>query len=148
VNALLHPHEVIRAHRELFGSSENTHDDTTGVEEDEESSLLKLPDTSILFERYMEAGRLINVYDLFQSFSVALEQQREQFVQAASQQDGKGKGIAPGEDETPEDEEERWPVEVHARFIRALHELDYMGFIKHTGRKADHVLKTVYDVPD
>jgi origin recognition complex subunit 3 len=118
------------------------------VEEDEESSLLRLPDTSILFERYMEAGRLINVYDLFQSFSVALEQQREQLVQAVPQQDGKGKDTASEENETPEDEEERWAVEVHARFIRALHELDYMGFIKHTGRKADHVLKTVYDVPD
>ena len=38
---------------------------------------------------------------------------------------------------------ERWKVEVFARFIRALHELDYLGFIKHTKRngKADHMLR-------
>ena len=45
---------------------------------------------------------------------------------------------------------ERWKVEVNARFIRALHELDYLGFIKHTNRKgrADHVLRTLFDVAD
>jgi len=47
-----------------------------------------------------------------------------------------------------EEEEERWKVEVQARFIRALHELDYLGFIKHTGRKADHVLRTLFDIDD
>jgi origin recognition complex subunit 3 len=31
--------------------------------------------------------------------------------------------------------EEEWHMEVQARFIRALQELDYLGFIKHTGRK-------------
>ena len=45
---------------------------------------------------------------------------------------------------------ERWKVEVNARFIRALHELDYHGFMKHTKRKgkADYVLRTLFDVPD
>jgi len=42
---------------------------------------------------------------------------------------------------------ENWRLEVQARFIRALHELDYVGFIKHTGRKRDHVLRTVLDAP-
>ena len=50
--------------------------------------------------------------------------------------------------EEDEEAEEEWKVEVQARFIRALHELDYMGFIKHTGRKVDHVARTVYDIPD
>ena len=47
-----------------------------------------------------------------------------------------------------EEEEEQWKNEVQARFMRALHELDYMGFVKHTGRKPDHVIRTIYDVPD
>ena len=47
-----------------------------------------------------------------------------------------------------EEEEEKWKVEIQARFIRALHELDYLGFIKHTGRKADHVVRTVFEVDD
>ena len=47
-----------------------------------------------------------------------------------------------------EEEEEQWKVEVQARFMRALHELDFMGFVRHTGRKPDHVIRTIYDVPD
>ena len=47
-----------------------------------------------------------------------------------------------------EEAEEQWRIQVQARFIRALQELDYLGFIKHTGRKADHVLRTVFDVGD
>lgn len=47
-----------------------------------------------------------------------------------------------------EEEEEKWNTEVHARFMRALHELDYIGFIKHTGRKADHVLRVVFEIDD
>jgi origin recognition complex subunit 3 len=58
----------------------------------------------------------------------------------------------PEEEEDLETEEtlERWKIEVNARFIRALHELDYLGFIKHTKRKgkADHVLRTLFDVAD
>lgn len=38
--------------------------------------------------------------------------------------------------------------EFQARFMRAIHELEFVGFLKHTGRKADHVLKTVFDVID
>ena len=52
------------------------------------------------------------------------------------------------DEEMDEEEEETWKVEVQARFIRALHELDYMGFVKHTGRKPDHVIRTIYDIPD
>ena len=48
--------------------------------------------------------------------------------------------------EESEEEIEKWRLEVRARFIRALHELDYIGLIKHTGRKADHVMRTVFDV--
>lgn len=42
--------------------------------------------------------------------------------------------------EESEDDLEKWKMEVQARFIRALHELDYIDLIKHTSRKADHVM--------
>jgi len=45
-----------------------------------------------------------------------------------------------------EEDEEKWRLEVQARFMRALHELDYLGFVKHTKRRADHVVRTVFDV--
>jgi len=58
---------------------------------------------------------------------------------------------AQDEDEEAEDENEEaeaWNLEVQARFIRALHELDHMGFVKQTGRKADHVVRAAFDVID
>ncbi|KAH9942072.1 hypothetical protein B0H21DRAFT_751611 [Amylocystis lapponica] len=108
-----------------------------------------LPDTSILFQRYTEAGRMINVYDWFEAFALELEGQRRR-EPVDARDNGKGKERAhEGEDEEEdEEEEERWKEEVQARFIRALHELDFMGFVKHTGRKADHVMRTVFDLPD
>ena len=72
-----------------------------------------------------------------------------------SSKKGRGKGkqkvVEPEDvemDEGGEEAEEKWRMEVQARFMRALHELDFMGFVKHTGRKADHVMKTIYDIPD
>ena len=61
--------------------------------------------------------------------------------------DKTGKGSEDGESED-EEAKETWKMEVHARFVRAVQELDYMGFIRHTGRKADHVHKMVYDVAE
>ncbi len=120
---------------------------------EKELALWELPDTSIAFRRYVEAGRMVNVFDWFESFAVVLDSQRRHLK--------RGKGVAADEDmdaeadedaevemELSEEEEERWQVEVQARFIRALHELDYMGFVRHTGRKPDHVIRTFYDVPD
>lgn len=60
----------------------------------------------------------------------------------------KKKQVEEEEGEEGEEAEEKWKLEVRARFIRALHELDYLGFIKHTRRKRDHVLRTVFDIVD
>lgn len=126
-------------------------------------ALWEMPDTAILFRRYVEAGRMINVYDWYEAFAMALETQRRRLrvlkaandAERAAQKDktnnGKGKGKAPvveAEDEDDDDAEEKWKMHVQARFIRALHELDYLGFVKHTGRKADHIVRTVYDGAD
>jgi origin recognition complex subunit 3 len=135
--------------------------------------LWELPDTSILFRRYLDSGKMINVYDWFESFAVVLESQKRHMKKMSTSngndsrtttpRNGKGKSKGKGKqkqvdedmdvDEDAEGEdgdevEERWKMEVQARFIRSLHELDYLGFIKHTGRKADHVLRTVFDIAD
>ena len=130
-----------------------------------------MPDTSILFRLYMEAGRMINVYDWYQAFAQMLDAQRREVARSGSPADAdgdaksknkskKGKGKAKAKtkakalteavalEDMAEEEREEWDKEVHARFICALHELDFMGFVKHTGRKADHVVRTVYDIPD
>ena len=159
INALLHPYDFVRMDEKLRRQEETD----PNTEEPPEPELWQLPDTSILFRRYMEAGKLINVYDWFESFAVALEAQRRHLSrrqkssepQTPRKANGKRKGNAVEESsdeeediEETEEEQEAWRIEVQARFIRSLHELDFMGFIKHTGRKADHVLRTIYDVPD
>ncbi|KAI0358145.1 hypothetical protein OH77DRAFT_1397737 [Trametes cingulata] len=184
VSALLHPHAFVRAHADLVGGTSGTSSAEGG---EREPSLWELPDTSIAFRRYVEAGRMVNVYDWFESFAVVLETQRRKLRArarraesdpatprangkangrgrsrsgsratnmdvdegvAGEDEDGHDEDAETGEEDMDEEEEERWKVEVQARFIRALHELDYMGFVKHTGRKADHVIRTVYDIPD
>jgi origin recognition complex subunit 3 len=139
-------------------------------EKGDKSDISDLPDTSILFHRYLECGKLINVWDWYQSFALVCEVQRER------EQGGKGKAKTDGkearspqksktktktptkgkvkgkekelppesEDEVQEEGEESWKLQVQARFMRALHELDLLGFIKHTGRKTDHVMRTVW----
>ncbi|KAJ6459796.1 origin recognition complex subunit 3 N-terminus-domain-containing protein [Mycena vitilis] len=119
-------------------------------EDEDEESLEDLPDTSILFKGYVKAGKMINVYDWFDHFRMVLEGQRAR--ETATKGKGKGKAkvkAKKGEDEREEDE--RWKLSVQARFMRALHELDYVGFIKHTsrgggGRKGEYVLRTVLGV--
>lgn len=159
INALLHPHEFVEEFEALFsGKEKGTDPDHRQREED----LTDLPDTSILFRRYMEAGKTINVYDWYGAFAQVLDAQRRKLAKQQSKptRGRKGKGKARKKDAVPdllrdvaiekmsEAEQEAWQREVQARFIRALHELDFMGFIKHTGRKADHIIRTVYDIPD
>lgn len=127
------------------------------------------PDTSILFRRYLDSSKMINVYDWFGSFQLVLEKQRlnlkrrEPVKVKTSKRNSrpsspKKRGKIPGAKEqrtqdengadNPDEGDEEWKIQIQSRFIRALHELDYLGFIKHTGRKADHLLKTTFDLGD
>lgn len=126
--------------------------------EDETLAVWEMPDTSILFRGYLEAGRMINVFDWYQSFAAVLETQRDRGIRVENQQadgspsDGTVGGHGGSDDDENEGgeevEDEQWGMEVQARFIRGVHELDFMGFLKHTGRKPDHVTRTVFDVSE
>ena len=125
VSALLQPHTFLPP----------TQKDSTMTQR---VPIWKLPDASILFRRYLEAGRMINVYDWHESFSQVIESQRSHLAPATGGEENDAQG----------DEEEEWKMHVQARFVRALHTLDFVGLVKHTGRKAEHVMRTVYDVPE
>jgi origin recognition complex subunit 3 len=127
-------------------------------EDDEDDDM---PDISILFKGYLESGKMINVYDWFESFAVVLEARKRRLVKKRIPDGTRGNSVTPSrkkgkqkqveEDvdrEDTEEDEEEWHMEVQARFIRALQELDFLGFIKHTGRKVDHVMRTVFDSPE
>ena len=112
--------------------------------EGEMSGVWELPDTSILFRGYLEAGRAINVFDWYQSFAAVLGTQRQKGLEIKGRK--RASDRMESDDDRAEDEDEKWGMEVQARFIRGIHELDFMGFLKHTGRKPDHVARTVFDV--
>ncbi|KAI9304149.1 origin recognition complex subunit 3 N-terminus-domain-containing protein [Cunninghamella echinulata] len=87
----------------------------------EEYSLLSTEnDSCILYKLYLECGRMINLYDWFVAFSCIIEREAR-----------------------PKDH----PLienEVQARFIRSVAELQFLGFIKPTGRKTDHVIRLTW----
>ncbi|KAI1792398.1 origin recognition complex subunit 3 N-terminus-domain-containing protein [Ganoderma leucocontextum] len=152
VQALLHPDDFMRAYA---GLAHGPGQPASTLDVVKEPVLWELPDTSIAFRRYGEAGRMVNVFDWFESFAVVLDSQRRHLKRASVVADEDMDAEADEDVDADADEEmdvgeeeERWKIEVQARFMRALHELDYMGFVRHTGRKADHVIRTFYDVPD
>ncbi|KAJ2882670.1 Origin recognition complex subunit 3, partial [Coemansia asiatica] len=77
-------------------------------------------DTSIAYRLHQECGRMINLYDWFSAFSSVVEQE-ESFVQKEAAQS-----------------------EIQARFLRAVEEMRFLGFIKSTQRKTDHVVRLTW----
>ncbi|KAI8147594.1 origin recognition complex subunit 3 N-terminus-domain-containing protein [Fennellomyces sp. T-0311] len=75
-------------------------------------------DTCILYKLYLECGRMINLFDWFMAFGYVLG--REKRSKSASEK------------------------EVQARFIRSVAELQFLGFIKPTQRKTDHVQRLTW----
>lgn len=75
-------------------------------------------DTSILYKLYLECGRMINLYDWFVAFGCVIEREK-------------------GNQKVDENE-------VQARFIRSVAELQFLGFIKATQRKTDHVVRLTW----
>ncbi|KAI6143578.1 origin recognition complex subunit 3 N-terminus-domain-containing protein [Pisolithus tinctorius] len=175
---LLHPQAFSAS---VATNGRSAHNNTESDGENEDDPLLHMPDTSILFQRYLDSGKMINVYDWFESFAVVLEEQKRhhQRTQSRNLPERNGRPSTPRTPRTPrtpsrhnrsgkgrqqkeqdsddppeqqaeeetEEQMENWRLEAQARFIRALHELDYIGFIRHTGRRAEHVMRTVFDAP-
>ncbi|KAK5673354.1 Origin recognition complex subunit 3 [Batrachochytrium dendrobatidis] len=79
-----------------------------------------LNDTSIVYALYLECGRLINLYDWHTAFS--------SIVQSGSACS------------TPTTD----PLEIQVRFIKAVADLQHLGFIKPTMRKTDHVVRLTW----
>ncbi|CAN9502077.1 unnamed protein product [Ophioblennius macclurei] len=82
------------------------------------------PDLCIAYKLHLECGRLINLYDWMEAFSTV--------ASAAEQQDSDSDGCG-GVDQVH-----------HARFIRSVSELEFLGFIKSTKKKTDHVSRLTW----
>ncbi|CAL1532782.1 unnamed protein product, partial [Lymnaea stagnalis] len=93
---------------------------------DKESILQTMPDICIVYKLHLECGTLVNLYDWLQAFIVIV----------TSNMEGK-KTKMPLKIRSPS-------TELKARFIRAVSELQFLGFIKATQRKTDHVTRLTW----
>ncbi|XP_054909338.1 origin recognition complex subunit 3 [Poeciliopsis prolifica] len=82
------------------------------------------PDICIAHKLHLECGRLINLYDWLQAYSTV--------VSAAEGNDPDSDGFGKVDEVK------------HARFIRAVSEMEFLGFIKATKKKTDHVARLTW----
>ncbi|KAG0636478.1 origin recognition complex subunit 3 N-terminus-domain-containing protein [Tuber brumale] len=74
------------------------------------------PPASIIYQLYLESGALINIYDLWSAFYSVIAGDEEEFDVPTAQ----------------------------ALFYRSLAEMRFLGFVKHTKRKTDHIAKLAW----
>ncbi|KAJ2229342.1 Origin recognition complex subunit 3 [Coemansia sp. RSA 485] len=104
----------------------STFQNSDGLGGDEQDSgehhriMPSMNDTSIAYRLHQECGRMINLYDWFSAFSSVVEQE-DSFAQEGTSQS-----------------------EIQARFLRAVEEMRFLGFIKSTQRKTDHVVRLTW----
>ncbi|NXM62656.1 ORC3 protein, partial [Illadopsis cleaveri] len=84
----------------------------------------KAPDICIVYKLHLECGRLINLVDWLEAFSTVVMAGEEPNADAASS--------------------EQVDDIIHARFIRAVSELELLGFIKPSKQKTDHVARLTW----
>ena len=87
-----------------------------------------VPDTAAAYQLLAEGGRLVSLYDWYNSFSATV-------MAGQTKQDEKG-NIVMGRVST---------AELQARFARCCSELEFLGVIKYTNRKTDHVVRLAYE---
>ncbi|XP_062428762.1 origin recognition complex subunit 3 isoform X2 [Rhea pennata] len=84
----------------------------------------KAPDICIVYKLHLECGRLINLVDWLEAFSTVVTA-----VEGPN-------GDAAASDQVDDI--------IHARFIRAVSELELLGFIKPSKQKTDHVARLTW----
>lgn len=91
-------------------------------ENDDTQLLPSMPDVSIVYKLHLECGKMINMFDWLQSFKTVVD------------------------DDTLEEEDDDMTVDpkIQARFTRAVAELQFLGFIKPTNKKTDHVQRLTW----
>nr|XP_045593094.1 origin recognition complex subunit 3-like [Procambarus clarkii] len=88
--------------------------------EDPSSVVTTLPDVSVVYKLHLECGRLINLYDWLQAYiSVADPEEDTSSKNAIDQR-------------------------LQARFVQAVSEMQFLGFVKATSRKTDHVARLTW----
>lgn len=113
-------------------------------QEDPLRRLHEMPDVSILWKGYCESGKLINVADWYTFFESIVEDHvhignssKSQALKDDPFQSGPSTGQAATHSATKQEI-------IRARFIHAVHQLDYLGLLKHQNRRREHVAKAAF----
>ncbi|XP_072315058.1 origin recognition complex subunit 3 [Eucyclogobius newberryi] len=83
------------------------------------------PDICVAYKLHLECGRLINLFDWLEAYCTVVS-------------------AAGGADPEADDDFGRVDQARHARFIQAVSELEFLGFIKSTKQKTDHVARLTW----
>ncbi|KAJ8948400.1 hypothetical protein NQ318_009908 [Aromia moschata] len=88
-----------------------------------------MPDICITYKLHLECGKMINLYDWLQAFL--------SIVDPMESEDDSKRIVDP---------ELQYPLEINlqARFTQAITELEFLGFVKSSKRKADHVSRLTW----
>ncbi|KXJ73230.1 hypothetical protein RP20_CCG016237 [Aedes albopictus] len=81
-----------------------------------------LPDFSVAYKLHLESGRMINLFDWLQAFRTVVDECGE----------------------PDDDQDQQVDPKIQARFTRAVAELQFLGFIKSSKRKTDHVARLTW----
>ncbi|XP_060518938.1 origin recognition complex subunit 3 [Cylas formicarius] len=94
--------------------------------ETKNNSLIKacMPDICIAYKLHLECGKIINLYDWLQAFLSILDP-----IENDEEEEGLEKVVDPS---------------LQARFTQAVTELEFLGFIKSSKRKLDHVSRLTW----
>ncbi|QRW01399.1 origin recognition complex subunit 3 [Ceratobasidium sp. AG-Ba] len=119
------------------------------------------PDTCALFQRSLEAGRLLNVADWFNAFIGIMQNESVKCstrepegtrVRRSVSRSRRATSSVHMESDADADGEVDEALEVQrehqARFLLSTHELEFLGLIQSTGRRKEHVLRTVFEAGD
>ncbi|KAL5637173.1 hypothetical protein ACGC1H_000976 [Rhizoctonia solani] len=112
-------------------------------------SMAQRPDICVLFQRSLDAGKLLNLADWFGSFVAVVQHEKVERTHVQSNTHGlrtrrrrSTEGDGDGEDMI------EIQKEYQARFIQSAHELEFLGLIQTTGRRKEHVMRTVFETSD
>ncbi|KAL2098778.1 hypothetical protein ACEWY4_005258 [Coilia grayii] len=95
-----------------------------GLKTDSSAVSNAAPDICIVYKLHLECGRLINLFDWLEAYSTVVS-------------------AAEGKDPDSTDYGKVDELK-HARFIQAVSELEFLGFVKATKQKADHVARLTW----
>ncbi|XP_068630803.1 origin recognition complex subunit 3 [Battus philenor] len=84
-----------------------------------DSAVDSLPDVCLVYKLHRECGKHINLYDWLQAFAAVINP-------------------------TEEEDQRQQDSSIQTRFTRAVAELQFLGFIKTSKRKTDHVMRLTW----